>query len=59
VPGEVLKSLKIVFVDHVDEVLPLALSAKEDELFGGRAHCMLFSPSLRRNAQTDSPAPAQ
>ncbi|MDR2726864.1 MAG: endopeptidase La, partial [Deltaproteobacteria bacterium] len=59
VPEEVLKSLKIVFVDHVDEVLPLALAVKEDELFGGRAHCMLFSHSLRRRAQADSSAPAQ
>ena len=59
VPDEVLKSLKIVFVEHVDDVLPLALAAKEDELFGGRAHCMLFSHSLRRRAQADSSAPAQ
>ena len=58
VPDEVLKSLTIKFVDHVDEVLPLALTAKEDELFGGRAHCMLFSHSLRRRTQA-VPAPAQ
>jgi len=59
VPGEVLKSLEIVFVDHVDEVLPLALAAREDELFGSRVHGMLFSHSLRRSPQTDASAPAQ
>ena len=59
VPEEVLKSLRIVFVDHVDEVLPQALAAKEHELFGGREHCMLFSHSLRRHAQAAPQAPAQ
>ena len=37
VPDEVLRDLEIIFVDHVDEVLPLALDATPEEIFSGRA----------------------
>jgi ATP-dependent Lon protease len=53
VPDEILKALEIVFVEHVDEVLPLALAVKEETLFGRRVHGMLFSHNLRRNAHAE------
>lgn len=37
VPDEVLRDLNIVFVEHVDEVLPQALDASTSEIFSGRA----------------------
>jgi ATP-dependent Lon protease len=37
VPDEVLKDLELVFVEHVDEVLPQALDAGADEIFSGQA----------------------
>ena len=58
VPEEVLKDLDIKFVDHVDEVLPMALAASKEQLFGGREHCALFSHSLRRGHDM-TPTPAQ
>jgi len=57
VPDEVLKSLKIELVDHVDEVLPLALTASKEDLFGGREHCAMFAHSLRRD-HNPAPGPA-
>lgn len=36
VPEEVLKDLELAFVDHVDEVLPLALEATSEDIFSGR-----------------------
>ena len=37
VPDEILKNLDVVFVEHMDEVLPLALKGTGDEIFSGRA----------------------
>ncbi len=37
VPEEVLKGLELVFVEHVDEVLPLALEAASEDIFSGKA----------------------
>ncbi|NHZ48908.1 endopeptidase La [Nitratidesulfovibrio liaohensis] len=37
VPDEILKDLTITFVDHVDEVLPLALESEAEAIFSGRA----------------------
>ncbi len=37
VPEEVLRDLEIIFVDHVDDVLPQALDATPEEIFSGRA----------------------
>lgn len=47
VPLEVLKDLEIIFVDHVDEVLPKALSATSEEIFAGKVTAKPLSASLR------------
>lgn len=47
VPQEVLKDLDIVFVEHVDEVLPLALDAPAGEIFSGQVKPGAFAASLR------------
>ena len=47
VPAEVLEDLEIVFVDHVDEVLPHALAASVEEIFSGRATAQPLYLSLR------------
>ncbi|MDR2574051.1 MAG: endopeptidase La [Desulfovibrio sp.] len=53
VPDEVLKDLELVFVDHVDEVLPQALDADEGEIFSGRAATLIpLWHSLRQGAGT-------
>lgn len=49
VPEEILKDLELVFVDHVDEVLPEALAATAEEIFSGRAHNTPLYLSLRRD----------
>ena len=49
VPNEILKDLNIVFVEHMDEVLPLALKGTADEIFSGCADVPLFK-RLRRSA---------
>lgn len=36
VPDEILKDLEIVFVEHVDEVLPQALAAPAEQIFSGK-----------------------
>ncbi len=48
VPDEVLKDLEIVFVEHVDEVLPHALAATADEIFSGRSQAKPLYMSLRK-----------
>lgn len=59
VPVEVLRDLRIVFVDHVDEVLPEALAASADEIFAGRTSVHPISEKLkaRNSAVSTSPAP--
>ena len=47
VPDEVLRDLEIIFVDHVDEVLPLALDATPEEIFSGRATATPLYLALR------------
>ncbi|MBR3664961.1 MAG: endopeptidase La [Desulfovibrio sp.] len=47
VPHEVLKDLEIIFVDHVDEVLPEALAASSEEIFAGRVTARPLCESLR------------
>ncbi len=59
VPEEVLHDLDIKFVDHVDDVLPMALAATREQIFGEREHCALFSHNLRQGHSDMSPAPAQ
>jgi ATP-dependent Lon protease len=50
VPDEILKDLDIVFVEHMDEILPLALKSTGDEIFSGRADSVSLSKTLRRGA---------
>ncbi|MDR2056065.1 MAG: endopeptidase La [Desulfovibrio sp.] len=51
VPDEVLKDLELVFVEHVDEVLPQALNADNDEIFSGQAAAVTpLWHSLRQGA---------
>ncbi len=47
VPEEVLRDLEIVFVDHVDEVLPHALAASKTEIFSGQGSTLPICSSLR------------
>lgn len=50
VPDEVLRDLELVFVEHVDEVLPQALAATPEEIFSGRATARPLWASLRAHA---------
>lgn len=61
VPEEVLKDLEIVFVDHVDEVLPQALDATAEEIFSGRATAQPICRILRpeKNEADVKKQPAQ
>ena len=36
VPAEVVKGMNIIYVEHVTDVLPLALSATKEQIFSGR-----------------------
>ena len=47
VPQEVLKDLDVVFVEHVDEVLPLALDAPAEKIFAGQGKPDALALSLR------------
>lgn len=48
VPEEILKDLEIVFVSHVDEVLPHALAADKESIFSGQgADTPSLAASLR------------
>jgi ATP-dependent Lon protease len=61
VPEEILKDLNLIFVEHVDEVLPLALATAGDELFSRRADREPLTKSLRRSDEVGpaAEAPAQ
>ena len=60
VPDEVLRDLEIVFVDHVDEVLPQALAAPAEEIFSGRATAQPICRTLRPEKHEDGNSqPAQ
>ena len=50
VPDEVLRDLELVFVEHVDEVLPQALAATPEEIFSGRGTAQPLWASLRAHA---------
>lgn len=53
VPEEVRKDLEIVFVEHVDEVLPQALASEPQAIFSGQKDGKSFCDSLRQeNADT-------
>jgi len=56
VPDEILRDLNIVFVEHVDEVLPEALDARYEEIFSGLVEgtCVPLYHSLRqKNAESN------
>ena len=59
VPDEVLRALKVHFVSHVDEVLPLALAAPAEEIFCGRATASPLYLTLRGTAGKRTETPAQ
>ena len=48
VPDEILQTLRIELVDHVDEVLPIALDAPEDAIWD-KSDCPSLIESLRRH----------
>ena len=54
VPDEVLRDLELVFVEHVDEVLPQALAAAPEEIFSGRATAKPIYNSLRAHDEGKS-----
>lgn len=56
VPDEILKALHMVFVNHVDEVLPVALNLHGKDLFTRKAEDMPLSHSLRRVESPQAPA---
>ncbi len=56
-PEAVKKGLRIVFVEHVDEVLPIAIEASLDDLFPGREKFVPIVKSLKlKDEATDSHA---
>lgn len=55
VPQEILKDLEIIFVEHVDEVLPHALDASPEEIFSGRSHVNPLCSSLRMQRDANAP----
>ncbi len=58
VPEDILKGLTVIPVEHVDELLPLALEAGHGEIFHGRREAMPISLSLKRvEEDASSPAP--
>ncbi len=54
VPDEVLQDLEIVFVEHVDDVLPHALAATPEEIFSGRSQTSPLYLTLRHGAVENS-----
>ncbi len=56
VPDEVLRDLEIVFVDHVDDVLPQALAAEPEEIFSGRTTAQPICRALRMERHESQPA---
>lgn len=56
VPDEILCDLEIVFVDHVDEVLPEALDASREQIFAGSGQARTLCESLRAQPAADKGA---
>ncbi len=54
VPQEVLQDLEVIFVEHVDEVLPHALAATPEEIFSGRSGATPLYLSLRHDTGESS-----
>ncbi|MEG2139252.1 MAG: endopeptidase La [Bilophila sp.] len=53
VPDEILKTLHIEFVEHVDEVLPLALMVDAAHIFSDEHDCPNLVASLRRHPEPE------
>ena len=53
VPEEILKTLHIAFVEHVDEVLPLALESGSGNIFRDVADAQPLAESLRRHPEPE------
>lgn len=53
VPHEVLKDLEVVFIDQVDDALPLALAASREEIFAGNVRAGALAASLRADAHKE------
>ena len=58
VPDDILKGLTIIPVEHVDEVLPLALEAGHGDIFHGRSDAVPLALSLKKSRSTDQSSPA-
>jgi ATP-dependent Lon protease len=59
IPEDVLKGLTLIFVGHVDEVLPHALTAESEEIFPGRSdESLSLHHSLRRGECLEESAAA-
>jgi ATP-dependent Lon protease len=58
VPEDILKGLSLIFVKHVDQVLPHALMAESEEIFPGRSdNALSLHHTLRRGeCLVESPA---
>ncbi len=54
VPEEILQDLEIVFVEHVDDVLPHALAATQEEIFSGSSQASPLYLSLRHGSVQNS-----
>ena len=57
VPEEILRGLELVFVEHVDEVLPLALAAAPADIFPGRGASAPVYLTLKNNVAPESEPP--
>lgn len=53
VPDEILRTLHIEFVEHVDEVLPLALTVSREHIFSDAHGCPSLASSLRRHVEPE------
>ncbi|MDO5538113.1 MAG: S16 family serine protease, partial [Desulfovibrionaceae bacterium] len=63
VPAEVKEGMDLIFVEHVNEVLPLALAADREEIFPGASAEPLwrtlradFAPIAKGGESSASPA---
>ena len=57
VPEEILRGLELVFVEHVDEVLPLALASAPADIFPGRGASAPIYLTLRNNVAPETEPP--
>ncbi len=58
VPDEILKGLELIFVEHVDEVLSVALAAQEQDLYPGRGEAAPIHLILKKVSEAEPPTAA-